>query len=135
MPDVLGKTTRIARLDGGEAYRTFRQIEALHRAQLAAGALAHMPTDFLAGFYRHVATRPDCVVLIAETEGGLAGFAAGTLHASGLLRSFLLAEPLEMLRYCTRLLLAPRLLLRVVSLARHLVGRQPDMDERQLLSI
>ena len=35
MPDVLGKTIRIARLDGGERYRTFRQIEALHRAQRA----------------------------------------------------------------------------------------------------
>jgi hypothetical protein len=62
MPDALGKTARIARLDGGQNFRKFQQIEALHRAQLAAGALAHMPDGFLAHFYRYLATRIDCVV-------------------------------------------------------------------------
>jgi ribosomal protein S18 acetylase RimI-like enzyme len=137
MPDALGKTAKIARLDGGRDFRTFEQIEALHRAQLAAGALAHMPAGFLAHFYRYLATRTDCAVFIAETEGRVAGFVAGTLHASGLLKSFLLAEPLRTLGYGLRLLLAPRLFFRVGSLARHLAagGRDSDMDERQLLSI
>lgn len=137
MPDALGKTAKIARLDGGQDFRTFQRIEALHRAQLAAGALAHMPAGFLAHFYRYLATRIDCAVFTAEREGRVAGFVAGTLHASGLLKSFLLADPLRTLGYCARLLLAPRLLFRVVSLARHLAtgGRESDMDERQLLSI
>ena len=137
MPDALGKTAKIARLEGGQDFRTFQQIEALHRAQLAAGALAHMPAGFLAHFYRYLATRIDCAVFTAEKEGRVVGFVAGTLHASGLLKSFLLAEPLRTLGYCVRLLLAPRLLFRVVSLARHLAtgGRESDMDERQLLSI
>ena len=67
----------------------------------------------------------------------MAGFVAGTLHATGLLKSFLLAEPLRMLGYSARLLLAPRLLLRIVSLARLLAASRWDfdMDERQLLSI
>ena len=137
MPDALGKTAKIARLEGGQDFRTFQQIEALHRARLAAGALAHMPAGFLANFYRYLATRVDCAVFTAEQEGRVAGFVAGTLHASGLLKSFLLAEPLRTLGYCGRLLLAPRLFVRVVSLARHLAtgGRESDMDERQLLSI
>jgi Acetyltransferase (GNAT) family len=137
MPDVLGKTAKIARLDGGQDFRTFQQIEALHHAQLAAGALAHMPDGFLANVYRYLATRSDCAVFTAEKDGRVAGFVAGTLHASGLLKSFLLAEPLQTLGYCVRLLPAPRLFFRVASLARHLAtgGGESDMDERQLLSI
>ena len=137
MPDALGKTAKIVRVDGGQDFRTFQQIEALHRAQLAAGALAHMPAGFLANFYCYLATRIDCAVFIAEKEGRVAGFVAGTLRASGLLNSFLLTEPLRTLGYSARLLLAPRVLFRVVSLARHLAtgGRDSDMDERQLLSI
>ena len=137
MPDALRKTAKIVRLDGGHDLRAFRQIEALHRAQLAAGALAHMPAGFLANFYRYLATRTDCAVFTAETEGRMAGFVAGTMHASGLLKSFLLAEPLWTLGYSVRLVLAPRLFFRIVSLARHLAagGRDADMDERQLLSI
>jgi GNAT superfamily N-acetyltransferase len=137
MPDALGKTANIVSLTGGQNFRTFQEIEALHRAQLAAGALAHMPAGFLASFYRYLATRTDCAVFVAETEGRVAGFVAGSLHASGLLKSFLLAEPLRALGYGARLLLAPRLLFRITSLARYLAagGRDSDMDERQLLSI
>src|SRR5262245_23491055 len=137
MPDALGKTVKIARLEGDEDLRTFQEIEALHRAQLVAGALAHMPAGFLANFYRYLAIRTDSAVFTAETECHVVGFVAGTLHAPDLLRSFLLAEPLRTLGYCARLLLAPRLLLRVVSVARHLAadGGEFDMDERQLLSI
>jgi ribosomal protein S18 acetylase RimI-like enzyme len=137
MPNVLGKTATITRLHGREGERTFHQIEALHRAQLAAGALAHMPATFLAGFYRYLATRTDCVVLTAEKDGAVAGFVAGTLHASGLLKAFVLAQPLQMVGYGAKLLLTPTLLFRVVSLASQLVSRgpEPDIDERQLLSI
>jgi ribosomal protein S18 acetylase RimI-like enzyme len=137
MPDALGKTAKIARLDGGQDVHTFLEIEALHRAQLAAGALSHMPAGFLASFYRYLATRTDCAVLVAETEDHVAGFVAGTLHATGLLKSFLLAEPLRTLGYSAQLLLAPRLLFRIVSLGRHLAASRwnSDMDERQLLSI
>jgi ribosomal protein S18 acetylase RimI-like enzyme len=137
MPDTLGKTAKIARLEGGEDYHLFQDIEALHRVQLTAGALAHMPSGFLASFYRYLATRTDCVILTAEREGYLAGFVAGTLHASGLLTSFLTAQPLTTLGYCSRLVLRPRLLVRIIFLARYLVtgSRQSKMDERQLLSI
>jgi GNAT superfamily N-acetyltransferase len=137
MPDPLCKTANIARVDGRQDFRTFEEIEALHRAQLAAGALAHMPAGFLASFYRYLATRTDCAVFVTETEGRVTGFVTGTLQASGLLKSFLLAEPRRTLGYCVRLLLAPRLLFRIVSLARHLAagGEEYAMDERQLLSI
>jgi ribosomal protein S18 acetylase RimI-like enzyme len=137
MPDTLGKTARIARLERADDHRTFREIEALHRVQLTAGALAHMPNGFLAGFYRYLVTRTDCVVLVAEKERGIAGFAAGTLHASSLLKSFVLSEPLEMAGYGGRLLLQPRLLFRLFSIALNLTGsaEQSTMDERQLLSI
>jgi GNAT superfamily N-acetyltransferase len=137
MPDALGKTAKIARLDGAGDFRSFQQIEVLHRGQLAAGALAHMPAGFLAGFYRYIATRSDCAVFTAESEGRVAGFVAGTLHASGLLKSFLRAEPLPTLGYSVRLVLAPRLFCRIVSLARQLAagGRDSNIDERQLLSI
>jgi ribosomal protein S18 acetylase RimI-like enzyme len=137
MRDVLGKTVRIARLEGEVPRHTFREIEVLHRAQLVAGALAHMPDGFLANFYRYLVTRADCVVLIAEKEGRLAGFAAGALHASSLLKSFVLSEPLEMAGYCIRLLLDPRLLYRILSLALNLATntQHSNMDERQLLSI
>ena len=81
---------------------------------------------------------PACrqAVFAAEMQGRVAGFAAGTLHASGLLGSFVLAEPLSMVGYSARLLVTPLLLFRILSLARHLVstGHEP-MDERQLLSI
>jgi ribosomal protein S18 acetylase RimI-like enzyme len=96
-----------------------------------------MPKGFLASFYRYLVTRNDCVVLIAEKEGRVAGFAAGTLHASSLLKSFVLSEPLEMVSYSTSLLLDPRLLFRIFSLALNLAAKaeHSKMDERQLLSI
>jgi ribosomal protein S18 acetylase RimI-like enzyme len=137
MPNAIGKTVKIARLEGGGDRRTFQEIEALHRAQLAAGTLAHMPTGFLASFYRYLANRTDCVVLTVEQGGRMSGFAAGTLHASGLLKSFAVAKPLEIVGYSAKLLLEVRLLFRVLSLAGHFVAgaKQSHMDERQLLSI
>jgi ribosomal protein S18 acetylase RimI-like enzyme len=137
MTCALGNTARIVNLDATTDYRTFQEIEALHRTELAAGALAHMPPGFLASFYRYLATRPDCVVVVAENEGHVTGFVAGTLQASILLKSFVFAKPLEMAGHGAKLLLDPRLLFRVVSLALNLVAgdKQSHLDDRQLLSI
>jgi GNAT superfamily N-acetyltransferase len=137
MTDTSGGTAKISRVSGTEDCQTFREIEALHRMELAAGALAHMPPGFLASFYRYLAARSDCVVMKAEKEGRLAGFVVGTLRASNLLKSFVLARPLEVAGHGPRLLLRPRLLFRIVSLASKLMAGagQSDLDDRQLLSI
>jgi ribosomal protein S18 acetylase RimI-like enzyme len=137
MTCALGNTASIVSLDGTEDDRTFREVEALHRTELAAGALAHMPTGFLASFYRYLSTRHDCVVLVVEKQGRVTGFAAATLHASILFKSFVLAKPLEIAGHSAKLLLDPQLLFRVASLALNLVGgdKQSYLDDRQLLSI
>jgi GNAT superfamily N-acetyltransferase len=132
-----GNTAKIAKVNATEEHRTFREIEALHRTELAAGALAHMPPGFLASFYRYLANRNDCVVITAENEGRVVGFVVGTLHASSLLKSFVFAKPLETAKHGTRLMRAPRLLFRIISLALKLTSgdKQSHLDDRQLLSI
>lgn len=137
MVRAFGNTADIVKAIRPEDKRTFIEIEALHRAQLAAGALAHMPLGFLARFYSYLAGRPDSVVLTVEKQGRVAGFVAGTLHASGLLRSFLVAEPTTFLTYGLSLLLKPRLLSRVLSLMLHSAvrGKREGVDDCQLLSI
>ena len=115
----------------------YRQIGALHREQLAAGALARFPERFLAGFYRYLAKRADCVVFVIQDQDRLVGFTAGTIRASGLLPSFVMAHPIEVMRLGISLIFEPRVLGRVLSLLSFMTmgAERASYADRQLLSI
>ena len=72
--DGRGGAITITQLTGSEDCRVFREIEGLHRAQLAVGALAQMPQGFLASFYRFLAGEPESVLITAGRDGRFAGF-------------------------------------------------------------
>lgn len=115
----------------------FQAIERLHRDQLVAGALAHMPSGFLADFYRFLAGRPDCRVVIARSGPDISGFVAGTLRATGLLRAFLKDDVWRAVSYALRTSWRLRLAYRLALIARGTkgVGTGLTAGERQLLSI
>lgn len=62
---------------------------ALHASEIAEGFLATLGPRFLARLYRRVVRCPGSFLLVAEVDGEMAGFAAGTEDTSRLYRSFL----------------------------------------------
>jgi GNAT superfamily N-acetyltransferase len=129
--------THVTKLTGAEDTRIYGQIGALHRRQLAAGALAHFPDRFLATFYRYLARRDDCVVFVMEKQDQVIGFVAGTLRSSGLLTSFAMEFPVEMMRSSILLMFELRLLGRIISLLFFMVtqAKRSHFGGCQLLSI
>jgi GNAT superfamily N-acetyltransferase len=127
----------LTRLIGIEDASLYRQIGALHREQLAAGVLAQFPERFLAGFYRYLANQADCVVFTMQDQDRVVGFATGTMRASGLLVSFVMASPIEVMRLSIPLIFKPRVLGRVLSLLSFMMmgAERSYYGDRQLLSI
>lgn len=135
MTDEQGDTVEITQLTAGTDFGLFRKIEHLHRVQLVAGALAHMPQGFLARFYRFLAGDTESVVIAATRNGRLVGFVTGTLRANELFKSFVFASPLRMVAYGIGLLFKPSLLVRIASISRRLIPENRTGSDRQLLSI
>lgn len=75
-------TVRLARKE--EA----RSIAAIHKEEISQGFLSSLPLSFLAKLYEEIIQSGVCV--IAETQGRVIGFAAGTVNLNALFRSFLL---------------------------------------------
>jgi GNAT superfamily N-acetyltransferase len=137
MPPIFEPGMHVTKLRGAEDTRIYGQIGQLHRKQLAAGALAHFPNRFLASFYRYLARRDDCAVFAVEKQGHVIGFVAGTIQSSGLLPSFAMESPIEMMRSSIALMFEPRLLGRIISLLFFMATRvkRSHLGECQLLSI
>jgi GNAT superfamily N-acetyltransferase len=133
----VGYTSRITRLKGDENPVLFLDIARLHRDRLAAGALAQMPEEFLAAFYRHLAFQQESVVFVAQGEQGVSGFVAGTTIGSSLFKSLISARPIKTIKYSLILLLNPRLMLRISSLVLHLVrsASRVNISDCELLSM
>ena len=129
--------TGLAKLTGAEDGKIYAQIAAMHRRQLAAGALAHFPERFLANFYCYTAKRADCAIFVVQDRDRVIGFVAGTTQSSGLLASFAVTSPIEMVRSGLSLLLKPQILGRVTSLLLFITAgtRRSRFGDCQLLSI
>jgi ribosomal protein S18 acetylase RimI-like enzyme len=61
----------------------------LHAGQIAGGFLSFLGVGFLTRLYRRISLSPDSFLLVAEAEGRVVGFVAGSGDVGGLYRSFL----------------------------------------------
>jgi ribosomal protein S18 acetylase RimI-like enzyme len=64
-------------------------VAALHASQISEGFLSFLGPRFLEHLYRRIALFEHSFLLVAQSEGGPAGFIAGSTDVSGLYRSFL----------------------------------------------
>lgn len=65
-----------------------RYISNIHKEEISQGFLSSLPLSFLAKLYEEIIQSGVCVV--AETQGRVVGFVAGTCNLNALFRSFLL---------------------------------------------
>jgi ribosomal protein S18 acetylase RimI-like enzyme len=61
----------------------------LHADQIAGGFLSFLGAGFLTRLYRRISLSPDSFLLVAEADGRVVGFVAGSGDVRGLYRSFL----------------------------------------------
>jgi ribosomal protein S18 acetylase RimI-like enzyme len=64
----------------------------LHVDQIAQGFLSVLGPSFLRHLYRRVGRTPDSFLLVAEADGTVEGFIAGSTDVTALYRSFLLRD-------------------------------------------
>jgi ribosomal protein S18 acetylase RimI-like enzyme len=133
-------TLHLERLNQKSPDDWFIAIGDLHRTQLSAGALAHMPIAFLARFYRMLAESDDCCVmaLVRDRLGQpsrLEAFVAGSIASHGLLQRLVRRHTVATLLDGFCLLAAPRQLFRVIEILRQMRSNTLGIDEAQLLSI
>jgi ribosomal protein S18 acetylase RimI-like enzyme len=60
----------------------------LHASEIDEGFLAQLGSAFLTRLYRRVALSPDSFLLVAEANGTMVGFLAGSLDVAALYRRF-----------------------------------------------
>jgi ribosomal protein S18 acetylase RimI-like enzyme len=106
-----GPTVRRGREDDATA------VAQLHAGQISEGFLSLLGRSFLRRLYRRIVRSPESFVFVADSEGRVVGFIAGTADVSTLYRTFLLRDGLV-----AGLTAAPRLLAhwrRVLETVRH----------------
>jgi ribosomal protein S18 acetylase RimI-like enzyme len=92
----------------------------LHGLLISEGFLSSLGTQFLRRLYGRIARSPDSFLLVAETDGTVVGFIAGSVAVGRLYRSFLLRDSVAVaLRAPVRLVTA---LPRVFETLRHGLG-------------
>ena len=64
-------------------------VARLHAGQITEGFLSFLGPGFLARLYRRIVRSPDSFLLVAEGEGAVVGFIAGTADVGRLYRTFL----------------------------------------------
>ncbi len=67
-------------------------VAVLHADQIAQGFLSLLGPSFLRRLYRRIGRAPDSFLLVADSEGTVAGFVAGSTDVGALYRSFLLRD-------------------------------------------
>jgi ribosomal protein S18 acetylase RimI-like enzyme len=140
MSQQASSSIRIVRLTGMESDPVFSAIEMLHRVELSAGALAHMPHGFLRQFYRHMAAQHDLVVIGALEGCRVVGFVSGSMvdaRPFSLVWRFARSNAGAVIAAAVRLMVRPTGVLRLVRLAGSLVRDrgQGRISGPQLLSI
>ena len=76
---------------GGRS-RRHRGSRALHATQINQGFLAFLGPGFLRRLYRRIVRTPSSFLLVADSQGTIVGFIAGSTDVAGLYRSFLLRD-------------------------------------------
>jgi len=67
-------------------------VAALHADQIAQGFLSVLGPSFLRRLYRRIGRSPHSFLIVAESDGTVEGFIAGSTDVAALYRSFLLRD-------------------------------------------
>jgi len=100
----------------------------LHAGQISGGFLSFLGPRFLARLYRRIVRSPSSFLLVADVQGRVAGFVAGSGDVRGLYRAFILRDGLSAAWSA-----APRILQgwrRVLETLRHGAPDDSDGDGR-----
>ena len=119
-------------MDKAERYR---QVAALHAANIDQGFLATLGVSFLALMYRAIDEATDSVLLVEEQRGRVVGFVSGGLGMGPIYRR-MLRRPVRLGAALLPSLLHPRRLKRILEILRY--GGSGDvvgMPRAELLSI
>lgn len=74
------------------AVRDAPEVARLHARHIPTGFLAVLGPRLLTRLYRRVARTDDCFLLVAERDGTIVGFLAGSLDTRRLMRRFVLLD-------------------------------------------
>jgi ribosomal protein S18 acetylase RimI-like enzyme len=114
----------------------YRQVAALHAANIDRGFLSTLGQPFLALVYRAIDEAPDGVLIVEEREGHVLGFVAGSVGMGAIYRR-LLHRPLPLASALAPSLFSPARLRRIFEILRY--GRGDSGGARwpapELLSI
>lgn len=114
----------------------YREVAALHAANINQGFLAKLGVPFLALMYRAIDEATDSVLLVEEQGGRVIGFVSGGLGMGPIYRR-MLRHPIRLGLSLLPSLLDPKRLKRIVEILRYGGGsRSPSgMPHAELLSI
>lgn len=106
----------------------------LHREGLPEAFLPALGDRFLRLLYRAMAEDPESVVLVAEAEGGIVGFACGVASVRGFYRRFFRRRALQAGLAAAPRLLRPDVARRALETARY-PARADGLPDAELLAI
>lgn len=114
----------------------YRQVAALHAANIDQGFLATLGIPFLALMYESIHLAEDSVLLTEEQDGRVLGFVSGGL-GMGPIHRHMLRSPLRMAWTLFPSLLRPRRVKRILDILRYSAAQGDDSrwPRAELLSI
>lgn len=114
----------------------YRQVGALHAAAIRQGFLATLGVSFLALMYEAIDAGPDSVLLLAERDGRVIGFVAGSTGLVSIHRR-MLKRPLRLVAALLPTLLHPSRIARMVEILRYARGHAEtdSLPTAELLSL
>ncbi len=114
----------------------YRQVAALHAANIDQGFLATLGVPFLTLMYQAIDEADDSVLLVEERDGRVLGFIAGG-EGMGAIYRRMLRSPLRLGWSLSPIVLRPRAIARILEILRYGRGHADDLalPDAELLSI
>lgn len=112
----------------------YRQVAALHVANIDQGFLSTLGTQFVALMYEVLDATDGSVLLVEERDGDVAGFVAGS-EGMGVICRGMLRRPVRLALALAPSLLRPSRLWRIFEILRYGRREQQGLPRAELLSI
>ena len=122
--------------------RIYRQVAALHAANINQGFLATLGEPFLALMYRAIDEAPDSILIVEERDERVIGFVSGGVGMGGIYRK-MFQRPVGLAVALLPSLLRPARVWRILEILRYVKQRGPhgpeacpvELPSAELLSI
>lgn len=118
-----------------EATERYRQVAALHAANIDQGFLATLGQPFLSLMYRAIDEAPDSVLIFDDAGGKVRGFVSGSAGMGSIYRR-MMCRPVLLALALLPSLVQPSRLMRIIEILRYGGGEGPaELPPAELLSI